>query len=142
MYILVKDGAVVEQDYSVARLRRDNPQVSFPEVVSDAVLAEFGVFTGVRTNPPAIDGNAYRLDSTFALIDGVWTQVWEPVRVPVEQAMANIRDDRNARLAACDWTQLPDAPVDAAAWATYRQALRDITAQPDPYNIVWPDMPI
>lgn len=36
---------------------------------------------------------------------------------------------RNAKLAESDWTQLPDAPVDQAAWATYRQALRDLPAQ-------------
>jgi hypothetical protein len=52
-----------------------------------------------------------------------------------------VRSDRNIRLAACDWTQLPDAPVDAAAWATYRQQLRDITEQPNPFEIVWPTAP-
>lgn len=36
---------------------------------------------------------------------------------------------RNAELAKSDWTQLPDAPVDKSAWATYRQALRDLPAQ-------------
>lgn len=52
-----------------------------------------------------------------------------------------VRKERNALLAACDWTQLPDTPVDAAEWATYRQALRDITTQADPFNIVWPEQP-
>lgn len=52
-----------------------------------------------------------------------------------------VRSDRNIRLAACDWTQLPDASADAAAWATYRQALRDITTQADPFAIVWPVKP-
>lgn len=52
-----------------------------------------------------------------------------------------IRRMRNARLSACDWTQLPDAPVDTAAWEVYRQALRDITLQSDPFNIVWPEPP-
>jgi hypothetical protein len=52
-----------------------------------------------------------------------------------------VRSDRNARLAACDWTQVADAPVDQVAWATYRQALRDVPAQPDPFNIVWPEAP-
>jgi hypothetical protein len=52
-----------------------------------------------------------------------------------------VRSDRNSRLAACDWTQLPDASADAAAWATYRQALRDITTQADPFAIVWPVKP-
>jgi hypothetical protein len=52
-----------------------------------------------------------------------------------------VRSDRNSRLAVCDWTQLPDASADAAAWATYRQALRDITTQADPFAIVWPVKP-
>lgn len=53
----------------------------------------------------------------------------------------SIRTERNKRLADCDWTQLPDAPVDATAWAAYRQELRDITNQPDPFNITWPQEP-
>jgi len=36
---------------------------------------------------------------------------------------------RNAQLSMSDWTQLPDAPTDKVAWATYRQALRDLPAQ-------------
>lgn len=52
-----------------------------------------------------------------------------------------IRRMRNSRLSACDWTQLPDAPVDKVAWEVYRQALRDITQQSDPFNIVWPEPP-
>jgi hypothetical protein len=35
---------------------------------------------------------------------------------------------RNQLLAQSDWTQLPDAQCDQAAWATYRQALRDFPA--------------
>jgi hypothetical protein len=46
-----------------------------------------------------------------------------------EQKWEQIKLWRNARLASSDWTQLPDAPVDKAAWATYRQALRDLPAQ-------------
>lgn len=54
---------------------------------------------------------------------------------------AAVRAERNALLAFCDWTQLSDAPVDAAAWAAYRQALRDITQQSDPFAIAWPTAP-
>ena len=49
-----------------------------------------------------------------------------------------IRTQRNQMLKDTDWTQLSDSPVDKTAWATYRQALRDITTQPDPFNITWP----
>lgn len=55
---------------------------------------------------------------------------------------ADIRAERDTKLAACDWTQVADAPVDGAAWADYRQALRDLPqAQTDPFNIVWPEPP-
>jgi hypothetical protein len=46
-----------------------------------------------------------------------------------EQKWEQIRLWRDAKLAASDWTQLDDAPVDKAAWATYRQALRDLPAK-------------
>lgn len=53
-----------------------------------------------------------------------------------------IRAQRNALLAACDWTQVADAPVDQAAWAVYRQELRDIPDQPGfPADVVWPVAP-
>jgi hypothetical protein len=59
-----------------------------------------------------------------------------------ELQWAIVRAERNKLLANCDWTQLPDASADAAAWAIYRQALRDITSQANPFNIVWPAEPI
>jgi hypothetical protein len=60
-----------------------------------------------------------------------------------KQIMADVvRRDRGARLAASDWTQVVDAKVDQAAWAAYRQALRDITAQAGfPWDVQWPEMP-
>lgn len=66
------------------------------------------------------------------------------VEPPVQpEALAAIaRAQRNALLSACDWTQVPDAPVDQAAWATYRQALRDVPQQEGfPLTISWPVQP-
>ena len=52
------------------------------------------------------------------------------------------RTQRDALLSQSDWTQVVDAPVDQAAWATYRQALRDVPLQAGfPENIVWPIAP-
>lgn len=53
----------------------------------------------------------------------------------------HIRIHRNTLLLKSDWTQLSDAPVDNLKWAVYRQALRDITTQEDPFNIIWPQEP-
>lgn len=53
-----------------------------------------------------------------------------------------VRSQRNALLSASDWTQLPDVPLATKeTWAIYRQALRDITEQTDPFNINWPVRP-
>lgn len=46
-----------------------------------------------------------------------------------EQKWEQIRIWRNVELARTDWTQIADSPADKAAWATYRQALRDLPAQ-------------
>jgi hypothetical protein len=43
-----------------------------------------------------------------------------------EQKLEQVRSWRNVELKNTDWTQLPDSPVDKDAWATYRQALRDL----------------
>ena len=56
--------------------------------------------------------------------------------------MQALRLQRDELLAQSDWTQVADAPVDAAAWATYRQALRDLPANTtDPRNPTWPTKP-
>jgi hypothetical protein len=52
-----------------------------------------------------------------------------------------VRKERNERLKDCDWTQLPDAqltPEQLIHWQVYRQALRDVTKQPDPDLVSWP----
>lgn len=56
-----------------------------------------------------------------------------------------ILDRRKELLSECDYTQMPDYPISdvkRVAWAKYRQALRDITKQPEyPGEIKWPIAP-
>lgn len=59
-----------------------------------------------------------------------------------EQKWEQIRNWRNVELAKSDWTQVADAPIDKTAWATYRQALRDLPAQGgDPEKAKFPTAP-
>jgi hypothetical protein len=64
-----------------------------------------------------------------------------------DQQAALVRDQRNNLLAESDWTDTASAPTRLGQelydqWQTYRQALRDVTAQPGyPFNIVWPTPP-
>ena len=98
-----------------------------------------------------IDGKWYTkyvLGPTFidTVENGVTTTALEhenayKAQKDAEQAK-NVRATRDAKLAECDWTQVEDAPVDKAVWATYRQALRDVTAQTGfPWTITWPTQP-
>lgn len=56
------------------------------------------------------------------------------------QKWEGVRTERNVKLAATDWRASSDLTL-SDAWKTYRQALRDITTQTDPNNIVWPTEP-
>lgn len=68
-----------------------------------------------------------------------------PYVPPTVDPWDTIRSQRDALLKETDWYTLraweqgSDLPSNIA---TYRQALRDITLQPDPLNLVWPDEPI
>jgi len=58
-----------------------------------------------------------------------------------DQKMEQVRIWRDLQLTRTDYTQVADAPVDASAWAVYRQALRDLPATIDIANPILPDPP-
>jgi len=65
------------------------------------------------------------------------TAIWSD-----EITISHIRYWRNSELSNTDWTQLADSTVNKSAWATYRQALRDLPAQnEDPQKLVFPTRP-
>lgn len=83
--------------------------------------------------------------------NGVYYQTWDIQPMTDEEKTARTADEwavvrmqRNMKLAACDWTQLADAPLSVELqhqWREYRTALRDVPTQADPFNIVWPVAP-
>lgn len=89
------------------------------------------VLTDIPLAPPA-------MFMTWVPSEGAWRDTR-----PIEQVASDVRDKRNALIAASDWTQLPDVPLTTKeAWAAYRQDLRDITDQPGyPLDVVWPTPP-
>jgi hypothetical protein len=100
-------------------------------------------------NKPLPDYTKNFVLDTPALENGEYVEQWkvldasqEEIDLRTADSARDIRRLRNQRLADCDWTQLTDAPVDAAAWAGYRQALRDITGQAGfPWHVQWPERP-
>lgn len=63
-------------------------------------------------------------------------------KIPESVLAETARMQRNVLLAASDWTQVADAPIDKTAWATYRQQLRDVPSQAGfPWDVQWPTKP-
>ena len=73
---------------------------------------------------------------SHVLIDGEWT-------LNSAAAWSRLRAERDDRLRACDWTQLPDVPeVTRETWQPYRQELRDLTETTiNPFSPIWPNPP-
>ena len=149
--VKITSGSVDTYPYSVGQLRRDNPNTSFPKQIPSEMLESYGVYTVVYTDMPSIDDRTQKVEqeATPSLVAGAWTVGWttsdktaEEVQEYDDTQAASVRSERGALLAQSDWTQVADAPVDATVWATYRQALRDITDQAGfPNDINWPTQP-
>jgi len=144
---LNNDGTVKHYPYTLADLRLANPGTSFPQQIGNETAAEFNVFPVAPTAPPAAD-YIVNLERNAVKQGSEWVEEWIETPATSEQIQERltnqwgiIRSERNDYLAACDWTQLPDSPADKTAWALYRQQLRDITEQSNPFEIVWPVAP-
>lgn len=143
--LLVKtaNGQVEQFPYTLGDLRRDNPQTSFPKKIADAMLASYGIF-GVTTDPqPEHDPLVQTVvrDAVPRFDGGVWRVGYAVTNRPQDQAEQAVRNQRDRLLSDSDWRALSDNTL-SPAWASYRQALRDITAQEGfPYSVTWPTKP-
>jgi hypothetical protein len=142
MLIKLENGQPVS--YSFRALREANPNTSWPKKMTPEVYASYGVYVCTADPMPAHDqySQIAVFDVYYQTADSEWRASYKVEDLPQDIAEANVRGKRNELLAESDWTQVADAPVDQAAWATYRQALRDIPQQPSfPYGITWPTEP-
>ncbi len=94
------------------------------------------------------------MEKLYKFVDGVKVEYLEEDYIQAEldnqnyinDALPNqVRSQRNKLLSDSDWTQVFDSPLSTEqkqAWTTYRQQLRDITAQSEfPNNVVFPVKP-
>ena len=148
MYLKANNGQVEKYPYSIGALRKENPNTSFPKNPSDSALAGYGVYPVIEANPTVGIDQKLVKSWTPELIANVWTLNHQAVdmtadeiaeRTAVEEA--NVREQRDTKLAECDWTACSDVTM-SEAMTTYRQALRDITAQAGfPWTVEWPTQP-
>jgi len=88
----------------------------------------------------AYDVQQYLVTLSYTVTDKVGEELTEATR----SKWSIVREERRNLLANTDYTQMPDYPITdelKTQWATYRQALRDITLQSDPFNLTQPTRP-
>jgi len=152
-------GAVVFQNEFRAYAQTQG--AIFGEPLTEEFINQYGGDI-VLEGPQSTGGTHYQysMRSGVEQIDGKWytKYILGPVFVDGETTAAeqeaayhaakdteqatNVRSTRTQLLKDSDWTQLTDSTADKAAWATYRQALRDVPSQSSfPWDITWPDAP-
>ena len=105
----------------------------------------FAVLAAIRPGAEwSLDGDDYAGLTWLSDGDAPSQQELDAAWPSVRDALAwdAVRAERDRLLGASDWTQVADAPVNAQAWADYRQALRDVPQDFDtPDDVTWPETP-
>lgn len=151
MYLKVS-GSTITYPYSVQNLKNENPNISFPTIISDSLLESFNIYQVEMKNSgydnddtkdvtevtPTLSGSIYMQTYTISAADT------ETINKRREIKWSEVRSGRDSLLSESDWTQFNDSPISGSTltdWQTYRQSLRDISNQSDPYDITWPNIP-
>jgi hypothetical protein len=157
IYVLAPNNVIQKYPYSLTDMIYDNPQTSFPAIVTDQIAAEFNVFPVTETPQP--DYNPLTQNVVWqnpAFINGVWVQQWAVENAPADEVArreAAAKSDNKATaeslLQATDWTQQPDVTdpsitpylTNKDAFTSYRSALRAIAVNPPVTVEEWPVKP-
>lgn len=151
MHARIENGQVVE--YPILNLRQRLPDVSLPSDLTVDDALPLGFVYVAPSALPQYDPSTHKIVPGQPVRSGTkWVAGWAVEPLSQQEITerdsaqaAQVRAERNRRLAACDWTQVVDAPLTQAQtfdWQAYRTALRDITQQPGfPTQVDWPSEP-
>jgi hypothetical protein len=143
MHVKYTNGIVDTYPYSIGQLRRDNPNTSFPKIIPDAVLQDWGVYAVTVADEPSYTKRTQTLSQNTSptLVNSVWTLGWtvtdktsDEITEYDNDVAARNRAIRDAKLAETDWWASSDLTMTSEQTA-YRQALRDITSHAN-----WPHL--
>jgi hypothetical protein len=146
MFAKIQNNTVVE--WPIPSIYARFPNTSFPVPLTQADMPNGYVIVDAAPTPQS--GLNQKIIPAAPVQQGdKWVQRWNVVSMTLEEIQEHteahstqVRAERNARIAASDWTQIADAKVDQVAWAKYRQALREVTRQVGfPWSVQWPTQP-
>jgi hypothetical protein len=146
-YILVENGQIVGNP---TQLPKNWANVSNFYLLDNQILKQYGWYP-YRFQIAQIGENQVYDGSDFVVEQNEVVE-YQKVRNKTQQEIQNemesmwryVREHRNKLLLECDWTQLADSPLTnqkQTEWQIYRQSLRDITTQSNPFSINWPTPP-
>ena len=127
MFIKTLDEAIVKSNLNL------NEQYIESQFIGDPSLYMVKDLQVVALSPRPEIGYDFNYDTFF----------WFNART-IEQQTAYVKDQRDDLLNLSDWivTKAMDVGTPVPEdWKVYRQALREITLQPDVFNIIWPTAP-
>jgi len=148
-YALINaQNEVVKYPFSLEHLILAGMLTSREYTAADLTAA--GIVEVIALNEAPIESAFEKILQPVLQSDGTWKEAWFDTETSDERKATNtynksqsVKRARDYLLGISDWTQMPDVTLaNKAAWATYRQALRDITTQPSyPWNLTWPTPP-
>ncbi len=123
MFAKIRTGAVVAYPYTLAALRADFPNVSFPYQWDPTAFADFGIVAVGDTTPPAHDAITQGVrEITPVFSGGQWVQVWEVYALSAGEIAANTAAAQDAAdtLAAKQYAKLVAlksmSPAQISSW--------------------------
>ena len=152
-------------------IRRSMPNTSLPRVWTSSICDSLGIDPVLAAPAPAASGE-YKVVSRNGVVqdaNGNWVEAYVErdmfadyvdedgvtvTKTEQEQAYTATKDaeaataaraTRDGLIASCDWMAIKafeGGTTVSTEWATYRQALRDVSAQAGfPNDITWPTQP-
>ena len=146
-YVYVENGIVASENRYLPM--NWNNISNFNSLDADS-LKQFGwyPYRFIEATIPSdytIDGSYYEItDDEVLEIQTTRPLTDEEQQTIIDSHWANIRSRRNIELNESDWTHISDSPLTVEKkeeFKVYRQSLRDITTQLNPFSIEWPTPP-
>ena len=135
-YYDITNSAIVSE----RQILKANPNTSFALPLSDAALSDLNMAKLLEDVRPSYDADTQKvIEGAVEERDGSYYQTFsvidrsaDAIENDLKNKKANVRAQRNSRLAETDWAMMPDSPLidyDKGLMASYRAALRDVPAQ-------------
>ena len=151
-YRIRSTGQVMLED-ELRRWAKENNGPSWDRTTDEVLeaLEADVVFEGPQPTPTRYQV-AFR-DGVEQQADGKWYTKYSVADMDAEAIAAKdaaqaaaVREDRNKRLADCDWRVIKHLELNEnipGVWEVYRQNLRDVPAQAGfPWEVIWPTEPV